>query len=83
MPAGRCFIILQTRFANKPSGTTKYVESWAVILVCCCPVCAWFDININACVCVYSQKESHMARLLSGTEELMGYISSEDTWTKK
>lgn len=32
-------------------------------------------------MCVAKQ-ESHMARLLSGTEELMGYLSSEDTWPK-
>lgn len=38
-------------------------------------------VKLPLCLCVANQK-SHMARLLSGTEELMGYLSSEDTQPK-
>ena len=61
--------------------------------VCDCPVCAlgWHEhlaehehVKLCVCVCVCvclcgAREESHTARLRSGTEELMGYLSSEDT----
>lgn len=37
-------------------------------------------VKLPLYLCVANQ--SHMARLLSGTEELMGYLSSEDTQPK-